>query len=223
MQAAADAGSEEAPLLGEQSLLDALQSAAGDREAYPDSSVAEQPIWNPARFVGSTQLAPGIRRVAGSSSRGGGRARWRVGTRDPWPLGWLPACPSSVLALMSAPSVPRHPPCPGSRACRCCCCYCCCRREVVLASEITQEMVPLLDAGKLIGQRASVRVTGASSEVPLSGPPFPPGLLPVRKFGNQNNHLVGFCVALVCVCAGLHLQCRCRQRSRGGCASGWLG
>ena len=43
--------------------------------------------------------------------------------------------------------------------------------------EISREKVPLLNAYKHIGQRASVRVaSGAAMEVAVAGPPFPQGL-----------------------------------------------
>jgi hypothetical protein len=48
---------------------------------------------------------------------------------------------------------------------------------VVVECEISREKVPLLNAYKHIGQRASVRLaSGAAMEVAVAGPPFPQGL-----------------------------------------------
>lgn len=83
-----------------------------NREAWYHATwcATDQPDWNPAKFVRSTQLAPGV-------------------------------------------------------------------REIVLECEISREKVPLLNAYKHVGQRASVRVSsGIPAEVAIAGPPFPLGL-----------------------------------------------
>ncbi|PRW60867.1 hypothetical protein C2E21_1253 [Chlorella sorokiniana] len=83
-----------------------------DREQWYHAKwcAADQPDWNPARFVRSTQLAPGV-------------------------------------------------------------------REVVVECEISREKVPLRNAYKHVGQRASVRVnSGVTYEVSPAAPPFPQAL-----------------------------------------------
>lgn len=86
---------------------DLWQHADRDKWYAATWCALDQPDWNAARFVSSTQLAPGI-------------------------------------------------------------------REVVVECEISREKVPLRNAYKHVGQRASVRInSGSVAEVPTAGPPFP--------------------------------------------------
>lgn len=162
-----------------------------DREQWYHAKwcAADQPDWNPARFVRSTQLAPGVRCVEHGGLPAGRRRGLgaRRGTLRPPPLASTPGRvrsrsaprgqrPHTAVGYVAKTScrrplskTPLNPPhlcsfsflsSPG--------------REVVLEVEISREKVPLRNAYKHAGQRASVRVnSGAAAEVLPATAPFP--------------------------------------------------